>query len=152
MPTDGRAPVWVGDVADRGEQRRVDHRGAGAEQRGAERPRPEAGGRGDPADRDGLGEHAADDEPLAADAVGECAGDELAEPPDRGVERGEDADAADGEPGGGEVEREEAPGEAVVEVVDEPGLAARRERRLREAREDEHLAGARARRGGARWR
>ena len=66
----------------------------------------------------------ADDELLAADAVREAAGDELAETPDRGVDGGEDADAGDGEAGGGEVEREEAPGEAVVEVVDESGLAA----------------------------
>ena len=81
------APVGVGDVADRGEQRRVDHRGADAEQRRAPSgPRPEAGRRGDPADRDGLGEHAAGDEPLAADAVGEAAGDELAEAPDRRVD------------------------------------------------------------------
>ena len=47
-------PERVGDVADRGEQRRVDHRGAGAEQHGAERPGAEPGGGGDHGDRGGL--------------------------------------------------------------------------------------------------
>ena len=34
-------------------------------------------------------------------------------------------DPADGEPGTGEVDREDAPREAVVEIVDEAGLTAR---------------------------
>ena len=117
-------PGGVGDVADRGEQGRVDHRGAGAEQR--PRRAPTARSRWSAAiqrDGDGLGEHAAGDEPLAADPVGQRAGDELAEAPHGGVERGEDADAADGQAGGGEEDREQAPGEAVVEVVDQAGLA-----------------------------
>ncbi len=48
----------MGDVADRGEQRRVHHGGACSEQRGAAGPGPEPGGGGDECDCGGLGEHA----------------------------------------------------------------------------------------------
>ena len=65
--------------------------------------------RGDEADGERLGEHAADDEPLAADPIRQRAGDELAEAPHRWVEGGEHADASDGEASGGEVQREECP-------------------------------------------
>ena len=64
---------------------------------------------------------------------------ELAESPDGGVERGEDADLADGQAGGGEQDREQAPGQAVVEVVDHAGLAGRGQRRLAKAGLDEDL-------------
>ena len=134
-------PQRVGDVADRGEQGRVDHGGAGAEQGGAERPRPEPGGGGDQRDRRRLDEHAAGDQRFAADPVRQAAGDELAETPDRRVDRGEHADAADREAGVGEEDREQPPGEAVVEVVDEPGLRRRRQRLLPERGEGEDLAG-----------
>ena len=107
-------------------------------------PRPSAHsaklcGGGDQADGDGLEQHAAGDQRLAADPVGQRAGDELAEPPHGGVERGEHADLADGQAGGGEQEREQAPGQAVVEVVDQPGLAGRGQGRLAEAGQGEHL-------------
>jgi hypothetical protein len=116
------APGGVGDVADRGEQGGVDHGGADAEQHGTAGPGPEAGDARHPGERGGLGEHAAGDEGFAADAVGEPAGVELAEAPGRRVERGEDPDASDGHAGGGEEDREQAPREPVVEVVDQPGL------------------------------
>ena len=88
-----------------------------------------------------MGEHAAGDQRLAADPVRQRTGDELAEAPHGGVDGGEHADAADGEAGVGEEDREQAPGEAVVEVVDEPGLRARRQRLLAERGEGEDLAG-----------
>ncbi len=135
------APGGVGDVADRGEEGGVDHGGSDAEHDGAGRPGPEAGDGGHPGERGGLGEHAAGDEGFAADAVGEPAGVELAEAPGGGVEGGEDADASDREAGGGEEDGEQAPGEAVVEVVDQPGLRARRQRLVAERGEPEDLAG-----------
>src|SRR3712207_8761964 len=46
-------------------------------------------------------------------------GDQLPESPDRGVDRGEDPDARDREPSGSEQDREQAPSEAVVEVVED---------------------------------
>ena len=88
---------------------------------------------GDQGEGGGLDEHAGDDERLAADPVGPGAGDQLPEAPDGRVEGGEDADAADGQAGGGEQEREQAPGEAVVEVVHQPGLAGRGQRRFAHA-------------------
>lgn len=123
-------PGRVGDVADGCEQGRVHHRGAGAEQHCGGRPDGEAFGRGEHAERGGLKEHAADDERLAADAVGEAAGDELPEAPHCGVEGCEDADAGHRQSGGGEVQRKQPPGEAVVEVVDQPGLGRRGQRLL----------------------
>src|SRR5664279_745555 len=46
-------------------------------------------------------------------------------PQTAGYSAGEDADLGDGDPGGGEEHREQPPGQAVVEVVDQPGLAGR---------------------------
>jgi hypothetical protein len=116
------APRWVRDVTDRGEQRRVHHRRAGAEQCGAGRPRPETGRGGDQRDGGRLGEHATRDEGFAADPVGQPTRDELPETPHRGVDRGEHTDPCDRETGVREEDREESPREPVVEVVDEPGL------------------------------
>ena len=70
----------------------------------------------------GLGEHAGDDERFAAGAVGERTGDELPGAPHGGVEGGEHPDLTDAEPVGGEQHGEQAPGQAVVEVVDQAGL------------------------------
>src|SRR6266508_1584656 len=69
-----------------------------------------------------------DDERFAAVAVGDRPGRELAESPDGWVERGEYPDLAQRESGGGEQQREQAPGEAVVEVVDHAGLRRRGQR------------------------
>jgi hypothetical protein len=55
----------VGDVADRGEQGGVDHRGAGAKEDGGGGPGGERVG-GGPRQRDALQEHSGDDEPFAA--------------------------------------------------------------------------------------
>jgi hypothetical protein len=61
------------------------------------------------------------------------AGGQLPEPPHGRVERGENPDAGDGQAGGGEQHREQAPGEAVVEVVHQTGLAGRGQRRFAHA-------------------
>ena len=50
-------PGRVGDVADRGEQRRVDHRGAGAEQDRRDRPERERSASRDQRQRGGLDQH-----------------------------------------------------------------------------------------------
>ncbi len=55
VDADGAGPPGgVGDVADGGEQGRVDHGGAGAEQDGGDRPQREAVGGGDQGERGGL--------------------------------------------------------------------------------------------------
>ena len=51
---------------------------------------------------------------------------------------------SDGEPGVGEVEGEQPPGQAVVEVVDQPGLGARRQRPVPKGGEREDLLGGQA--------
>ena len=115
----------MGDVPDGRQQGRVDHRGAGAEQDGSHRPGGEGVRRGDSGQGEALQQHSRDDESLAAPPVGQGAGRELAQAPDRGVERGEYADSRDRQSGAGEQHREQPPGEPVVEVVDQPGLAGR---------------------------
>ena len=70
-----------------------------------------------------------DDQRLAPDVVGEPAGHELPGPQTTRVGGGDDADLARRCAVRGEVERREAPGERVVEVVDEPGLGARAQHR-----------------------
>jgi hypothetical protein len=62
-------PGGMSHVADRGEQGRIHHGGAGAEEDRARGPRPEAVHRGDQPDRGGLGPHAGGDQPLAAPPV-----------------------------------------------------------------------------------
>jgi len=120
----------VGDVADHGEQGRVHHRRAGTHQHGGQRPGAESGRGGDQGDADRLQQHAAGDQPLAAPPVGQGAGGQLADAPHRRIQRHQHADAAHAQAGGGEQYRVQAPGQAVVEVVDQPGLAGRRQRPL----------------------
>src|SRR5579864_1021531 len=134
-------PGGVGDVADRGEQGRVDHGGARAEQHGGERPGGEGGAGGDQADRGGLHQHADGDEPFAADPVRQRAGSELPGSPDGRVQGRQDADLADGQAVAGVQDGEQAPGDAVVEVVDHAGLAGGRQGRFGEAGQPGHLAG-----------
>ena len=112
----------MGDIADCGEECRVDHCGAGAEYCCAEGPRPEAVHGRHPSDGGGLGEHAGHDQRLAANPIRERSGVELAESPDTGVDRCQDADATHGEAGCGEEDREQTPCKTVVEIVDEACL------------------------------
>ena len=65
---------------------------------------------------------------------------ELAGAPDDRVGGGDDRDLAHAGAVGGEVERRQAPGERVVEVVDEPGLAAGAQDRVAQARVRERAA------------
>ena len=129
----GGPPAGVGDVADRGQQGRVDHGGADPEQDRAGRPGQEAAGQGDAGQRDGLEQHAGGDEGLAAQPVRQGAGEELAEAPDGRIQRRQQADLGDGEAAADKQQRQQPPGEAVVEVVDQPGLAAGRQGRLPQA-------------------
>ncbi|BAS18277.1 hypothetical protein AHiyo8_65800 [Arthrobacter sp. Hiyo8] len=57
--------------------------------------------------------------------------------PDRRVDGGEDADAFDAEPSGGEQDWKQSPGQAVVEVVDHAGLADGRQGFVAEAGQHE---------------
>src|SRR3989442_2079274 len=71
-----------------------------------------------------MSQHPEHDQRLAAGAVGEPAGCELAAAPDGGVDGSDGSDLRRGRAVSGEVERGEAPGERVVQVVDETGLRA----------------------------
>ena len=116
----------VRDIGDRGQQGRIDHRGAEPEQRRRERTTAtNADAGGDRRDARPPAQHPADDERLAAHPIRQRAGDDLTDAPDGRVERGQHADLADREPGGREEQRQQAPGHPVVEVVDEAGLATR---------------------------
>src|SRR6266545_3207810 len=125
-PGGAGSPGGVGNVADGGQQDWVHQRGAGAEQHGRDRPQEEGVGGGDEGQRGGLGEHPGDDERFAAVPVRRRPGQELAEAPHAGIDGGEHPDLRDGQAVGGEQHREQAPGQAVVEVVDHAGLADRR--------------------------
>jgi len=82
-------------VTDRGEQRRVDHRGAGAEQDRSERPHAEGGPDRDQRECHRLHCHSGGDEPFAAKTIRQCTGDQLTRAPDGGVERGQRPDLPD---------------------------------------------------------
>src|SRR6516165_1335 len=101
-----RTPGRMRNVAHGGEQGRVDHRGADAEQHGSHRPHGERGAEGDQGDRARLHSHPGSDEPFAADPVRQRAGAELPGTPDRRVEGGEYADLAHGKAVPGEQDRE----------------------------------------------
>ena len=74
--------------------------------------------------RDGLDEHPGGDEPFAADPVGQRAGDELPGAPDGGVQRGEDADLADGQPVPGEQQREQPQARPSLRLLTMPAWQA----------------------------
>jgi hypothetical protein len=139
-----RSPAGMGHVADGGQQGGVDHGGAGPEQRRPSRPGPKAADGRDQPDRHGLGPHAGRDQPLASHPVRQSLVIKLPNPPDGRVEGGQDADAADRQAVAGEQQREDAPGEAVVEVVDHAGLAGRGQGLLLEAGKQEDLPGGQA--------
>jgi hypothetical protein len=81
---------------------RLDHRGAGTEQYGRQRPRRERIGESDHGERRSLSEHAGGNQMFAAPPIGQRAGDQLAEAPNRGIDRGEDSDPGHRQSGGGE--------------------------------------------------
>ena len=112
----------MGDIADCGEECRVDHCGASAEHGCAQCPWPETVHGRHPCDGHGLGEHAGHDERFAANPIGECPGVELTESPHTGVDRCKDADATHGQAGCGEEDWEQTPCKTVVEIVDEACL------------------------------
>ena len=87
-----------------------------------------------------LKSHASRDEPLATQPVGERARGELRQAPYAGVDSGEGADLFEGHARGGEMEGKEAPGHAVVEVVDQAGLAHAGESAVGDGRAPEDLA------------
>src|SRR5439155_16936799 len=74
---------------------------------------------------------------FATEPVRERPGRNLQDAPHGGVDSLDDADARDAEPIAGEEQRIEAPGHAVVEIVDEPGLARREETYVAECRDIE---------------
>src|SRR2546427_3421600 len=135
-----RAPGRMRDVADGGEQGRIDHRRPQAEERRARRESREARRDGNSADADCLDPHPGHDQPLAAEAVGERAGRELQDAPNRRVDCGEDTDATEAHVRGREEEREETPRHSVVEVVDQPRLADAREVAVAQRRPPEDIA------------
>jgi hypothetical protein len=124
-PDDGRARDRRDRVGHRGDQRRVDQRGAQSEQCGG------GGGDGDRAaaerqqrERTGLHEHAGDDQGLASGGVRPVPGGDLGDAPHAGIDRGDQSDLRGAGAVRGEEQRHEPPGEAVVEVVDQAGLRA----------------------------
>src|SRR5579883_3212962 len=140
-PDGAGAPGGVGDVADGGEQGGVDQGGADAEQDLGRRPDEEGGAEGDQGYGNGLSQHPGGDQVFATDAVGPPPGEQLTEAPDRGVERGEYADRRDGLAAGGEQQREDAPGQRVVEVVDHAGPARGGQGSVAQAGDPGDLAG-----------
>src|SRR5581483_1105342 len=70
-------------------------------------------------------------------AVGKPAGEQLAEDPDDRVDGRDQGDLPDAGAVRCEVERRQPPGESVVQVVDQPGLAARPETRVADTRPPE---------------
>jgi hypothetical protein len=70
-----------------------------------------------------------------------AAGGELGEAPNGGVERAVEPDLGQGQAMAGEQDREQAPGQAVVEVVHQSGLRRRRQGRFCDAGVGEDLRG-----------
>ena len=131
---DAGAVARLAGIRDGRDQGRVDHRRTHTEQRGGGERGIEGAAAGDeqPEGR-GLDEHAADDQRLAAGVVGQPARHQLTGAPDDRIDRRDDGDLADAGAVGCQIERCEAPGECVVEVVDQPGLAAGPQDRVADA-------------------
>ena len=81
-----------------------------------------------------LDPHARRDQPFAPESVGEGARYQLTEAPHGRIDRRKRADLSEAQPGRGEQQREQSPRHAVVQVVDEAGLADGRQSRGRAAK------------------
>ncbi len=125
-PSPGRAP----DVADHGKQCGIHHRRAQAEADRRCEPRAQAAGERDREQGRTLEEHPPHDQVTPAPAIAERSGDELGQTPGCRICEGEDRDLIKRQTARGEEEREEPPGEPVVQVVDQTDLARRCERRI----------------------
>ena len=140
------------DVADGGEQRRVDHRGARRRAAPLRSRSPRSRSRGRrrrcPTACTHMPEAMSHLRPTRSD---QRAGEELPDAPGRRVDGGERADLREVHPRRREEEREETPRHAVVQVVDEARLADAREVPVEQRRAPEDLALASVRpRAGAR--
>ena len=133
------APARVCDIRNHGEQARIDHRRTNAEQQAADEPPAELTARRGQKQADRLHPHAGDDQALATPAVAQRTGDRLKNGPDRRIGGLENADPLDAQTERGEVEREDSPAHAVVEIVDEPGLRSSEQVAVADRREAEDL-------------
>src|SRR5207237_7322771 len=91
-------------------------------------------------ERESLHEHPGDYQRLAADSVRPRYGGNLSDSPDSWVEASDQTDLPDAVAVRGQVERNQAPRERVVEVVHETGLRARAQARVSHACADQRLA------------
>jgi hypothetical protein len=124
-------------IRDSGKQRGIDHRRPQPLEAGAQQPggiRRDEDGEPDPSR---LNDHAAGDQPLAPDPIGERPGDNLEESPYGGVDRLDDPDALDPQAIRREKQGIDAPGHPVVEVVDKARLAGGEEARVADGRDVE---------------
>jgi hypothetical protein len=131
-------------VRDGGDQRGVDECGSHA-QHNCRRCRDPDGpvGHGQQREGSGLGQHAGDDQRFSSDAVRPLSGQDLADPPDTRVQPGDEAHLRRRGAIGGQEERDDPPGQGVVEVVDQAGLRARSQLRPAIRRVGEHLGESR---------
>ena len=117
-------------------ERRADTEESGSPDSGRER----AAAQNEDGQTHRLHKHAEHDQRLPSGVIGEPAGNELAGTPERWIDGCNDSDLAGARAVRRQVQRREAPGEGVVEVVHEPSLGARTEHRLPERPVDESLA------------
>ena len=121
---DRAAPPRFGDVGDDGEQRRVDHRRPDPRAIAAASHGPKPDDRRHRGDRSRLEQHPDHDQALPTDRS-EARRSRLDDAPCRRVGRREEPDLAEVEAGRQPDDRQQAPHQAVIEVVDETGLATR---------------------------
>src|SRR5262249_45901317 len=88
-------------------------------ERRAYQPRAVRGHEDGEPDARGLHDHAACDQALAADAVGQRARDDLEHPTRERIHRLDHADALDAQAVGGEEQWIDTPGHSVIEIVDQ---------------------------------
>lgn len=117
----------------------MDHRRAEPQQRRGNRPPGESRAGCHQAQSQPLESRAAGDEPLAPPPVDQGSGEELTQAPHRRVEGRQHAERATESPAEASKDREEAPRQAVVEVVDQTRLTGSRQGGLSERRLREHL-------------
>src|SRR5262249_36960159 len=119
---------------------RIDHGRAESLQHGADQPRGVHGDEHREPDSDGLHDHAPGNQFFAAEAVREWPGRDLQDAPGQRVDGFDDADAGDAAAIAGEVEGIEPPRHAVVEIVDQAGLARGEQAHVPERRDVEDIA------------
>ena len=132
-------PVWVGDISDRREQRRVDQGRPQPKQGHRECPPPKPVKQRHQPESYALKQHPTHNHAFAPNAVGERPCQQLRRPPHARIDARQQPDLRERKPSRCKKERKYPPCQPVIQVVHQSGLADPKERPVFPGGEQENL-------------